>query len=182
MPWKWPGYSITGKKYWHWWGMNNWREVRAETGTDEAHTLMWLADAPCGLVQPLNSCWNLSPVRYRHIKPVIAGERDDQLRELCRLQLELGGAHFNAQPFRFGTARDYTSIVVTEHHNGLITQVRTKRQHISGAQFSSFSLNFFQKQSCLGKSDEVLQCSLRDRSVRLSTCKLANDIFDSVRR
>ncbi len=54
--------------------------------------------------------------------------------------------------------------------------------HISGSQFSSFSLSFLHKQSCLGKPEEVFQCSLGNRNIRLSTTKLANDIFSSVRR
>ena len=65
-------------------------------------------------------------VRHRRIELVIAREGDDRLRELCRLQLEPGDAHFNSQPFRFGTARDDAAIIVTEHHNGPVTQVRTK--------------------------------------------------------
>lgn len=67
-----------------------------------------------------------NPVRQRCIKLVIARERDDRLRELCRPQLEPGDAHFNTQPFRFSTARDNAAIVVAEHHNGPVTQVRTE--------------------------------------------------------
>lgn len=65
-------------------------------------------------------------IPFNLLKRVIARERDDRLRELCRLQLEQGDAHFNAQPFRFSAARDYTTIIVTEHHNGPVAQVRTK--------------------------------------------------------
>lgn len=55
-----------------------------------------------------------NPVRQRCIELVIARERDDRLRELRRLQLEPGDAHFNTQPFRFGTARDDATIVISE--------------------------------------------------------------------
>jgi len=67
-----------------------------------------------------------NPVRHRRIEFVIAREGDDRLRELCPLQLESGDAHFNSQPFRFGTARDYATIIITENHNGPVTQVGTK--------------------------------------------------------
>lgn len=73
-----------------------------------------------------------NPVGHRCIELVIARERDDRLRELCRLQLEPGDAHFNTQPFRLGTARDDAAIVVTEHHNGPVTQVRTKDLFTAG--------------------------------------------------
>ena len=67
-----------------------------------------------------------NPVRQRCIKLVIARERDDRLRELCRLQLEPGDAHLNAQPFRFGTSRYYTAVVVAKNNNRFVPQVGTK--------------------------------------------------------
>ncbi len=67
-----------------------------------------------------------NPVRHRRTELVITRERDDRLRKLCRFQLAPGDAHFNAQSFRFGAARDDTTIVVTEHHNGPVAQVKTK--------------------------------------------------------
>lgn len=54
--------------------------------------------------------------------------------------------------------------------------------NISGTPFNSFGISFIQKQSCWRKSDDILRCSMGQRTIKLSTNTLNNRILTSVAR